>query len=143
MKINPIGAVSIGLGLLFAWMQSVFLTPFLFSPSTGTGVGRTDFIVFFLAVHALTYFVRAWSAWENILFPSRRILLIIGAGMMLALPLFAGIRPFLPQALDLPSAAAGLLLSASGSALLIVRWSELLSTLESEDAALVFGLSPL
>ncbi|MEA4881733.1 MAG: helix-turn-helix transcriptional regulator, partial [Synergistaceae bacterium] len=128
---------------LFAWMQSVFLTPFLFSPSTGTGGERTDFIVFFLAVHALTYFVRAWSAWENLLFPSRRVLLIIGAGMMLALPLFSGLKPFLPQALDLPSAAAGLLLSASGSALLIGRWSELLSTLESEDAALVFGLSPL
>ncbi len=143
MKFYHIGKLSLGLGLLFAWMQSVFLAPFLFSPSTGTGGGRTDFIVFFLAVHALTYFVRAWSAWENLLFPSRRVLLITGAGMMLALPIFSGIKPFLPQVLDLPSAAAGLLLSASGSALLIGQWSELLSTLQSEDVALIFGLSPL
>ena len=143
MIIYRIASVSLGLGLLFAWMQYVFLAPSLFSPSTGIAGGRTNFIVFFLAVHALTYFVRAWSAWENLLFPSRRILLITGAGMMLALPLFAGIKPFLPQALDLPSAAAGLLLSASGSALLIGCWSELLSTFQSGDVALVFGLSPL
>ncbi|NLB83850.1 MAG: hypothetical protein GX791_06355, partial [Synergistaceae bacterium] len=143
MKFYRIGKLSLGLGLLFAWMQSIFLESSLFSSSAGRTGGGTDFIVFFLAVHALTYFARAWSASENLFFPSRRVLLISGAGMMLALPLFLGIRFLLPQTLDLPSAAAGLLLSASGSALLIGQWSELLSTLQSKDVALVFGLSPL
>ena len=143
MKLYRIGYVPLGLGLVFAWMQSIFLAPSLFSTSTGRAAGGRDFIVFFLAVHALTYFARAWSASENLFSFTRRVLLISGAGMMLALPLFLGVRSFLPQALDLPSAAAGLLLSASGSALLIGQWSELLSTLQSEDAALVFGFSPL
>lgn len=143
MKLYRIGTISLGLGLLFAWMQSILLASSLFSSSTGRTGGRTDFIVFFLAVHALTYFVRAWSASENLFFPSRRVLLIFGTGMMLALPICTGIRSFLPQALDIPAVAAGLLLSASGSALLIGQWSEMLSTLQPEDAALVFGLSPL
>lgn len=143
MKIYRIASVSLGLGILFAWMQSIFLDASLFLSSAGRARGGLDFIAFFLAVHALTYLTRAWSASENIFHTAPRILYLSGAGMMVIFPLSMVLGAFLPDSSALPAVAAGLLFSASGSALLIAQWSERLSTFQSEDVALVFGLTPL
>ena len=143
MKIYRIGTVSLGFGLLFAWMQSLFLDTGLFASPAGKVYEKTDFIVLFLAVHALTYLVRGWEFSGKASLPSSRVLFLAAAGMTLSLPVFLSLASFFSADIFPSAAAAGVLLSASGSALLIGQWSEFLSTFPSEDVALVFGLSPL
>ncbi len=143
MRMYRIGTVSLGFGLLFAWMQSLFLDTGLFTSPAGRVYGKTDFIVLFLAVHALTYLLRGWEFSEKASLPSGRPLFLAAAGMTLSLPVLLFLASFFSSDIFPSAAAAGVLLSASGSALLIGQWSELLSTFLCEDVALVFGLSPL
>jgi len=133
-------AAAAALGLLYAWMESVFLQYGFLQRLAARGYEGANVVVLFLAVHSLTYLAAAFFPVSDRFGPR---IAIPPAILMIMLPLLTRISAFLPPALSVGAALSGLILSAIGAALFIGRWGVFLSRLIPDDVALVFGLAPL
>ena len=134
-------AASCGLGLIFAWMGSLFQAGGLGSLLTGQGFGGKDIEVCFLAVHGLTYLAAGLLHSRRLIERYREKIPVVGCILMLILPGLLIISRLLSPA---PAVAmSGVLLAASGAALVVGRWGALMSSMVPGDAAITYGLSPL
>ena len=136
-------AVACGLGLIFAWMESLFLHYGLAERLAIKGYSGASPVLLFLAVHSLTYLVTGFLSLRRFSFRFRDGVPVAGCLFMLFLPVFLFFSDSLPSGPGTAAAVSGLFFSAAGAALFIGRWGVLLSTLLPEDVALVFGLAPL
>lgn len=140
MRIYKTLAAAAGMGLLFSWMESLFLQYGLLRRLAAIEYEGMHAVVLFLAVHALTYLFAAF-------FPpgesGERPRAIAGASLMFLLPFLLAAAAYLPVPLSGIFGVVGMLFSAVGSALLIGLWGLSLSALIPDDVALVFGIAPL
>ncbi len=140
MRIWKTLSAAAGMGLLFAWMESLFLQYGLSRRLAAIEYEGMHAVVLFLAVHALTYLFAAF-------FPpgerGERPRCVVAACLMLFLPVLLIAAAYIPRPFSGILGVAGVLFSAIGAALLIGLWGLFLSTLIPDDVALVFGLSPL
>ena len=134
-------AASCGLGLIFAWMGSLFQAGGLGSLLTGQGFGGKNIEACFLAVHGLTYLAAGILHSRRLIKRYRDKIPVVGCILMLIFPGLLIISRLLSPA---PAVAmSGVLLAASGAALVVGRWGALMSSMVPGDAALTYGLSPL
>lgn len=140
MRIYKTLAAAAGMGLLFAWMESVFLQYGLLQRLAAIEYEGMNAVVIFLAVHALTYLFAAFFAPGE---KGERPRCAIAACLMLSLPLLIGLAQYLPASFSAVAALSGMIFSSVGAALLIGLWALFLSSLIPDDVALVFGLAPL
>lgn len=132
-----------GLGLLFAWMESLFLYYGLPARLAARGYSGDSPVALFLAVHCATYLVMGLLSMKSFFDRYREAVPFVGCVFMLSLPGLLFLSGFVPSPPAAALALAGMLLSAAGAAMLIGRWGVLLSTLVPDDVAVVYGLSPL
>ena len=140
MRIWKTLAAAAGMGLLFAWMESLFLQYGLLRRLAAVQYEGMNAVVLFLSVHALTYLFAAF-------FPpgkdGERPRAVAAASLMFMLPILLAVAAFLSNPFSGILGVVGMLFSAVGAALLIGLWGLFLSTLIPDDVALVFGLAPL
>ncbi len=136
-------AVACGLGLLFAWMESLFLHYGVAERLAIKGYSGASPVLLFLAVQSLTFLVMGILSMTRFSGRYRDSVPIAGCLFMLFLPAFLFVSGFLPAGPAAALSLSGLFFSAAGAALLLGRWGVMLSTLLPDDVAIVFGLSPL
>ena len=132
-----------GLGLLFAWMESLFLHYGLAARLAARGYAGESPVALFLAVHCLAYLVMGLLSMKSFFDRYREAVPFAGGAFMLSLPVLLFVSAFAPSPPAAALALAGMLLAAAGAAMLFGRWGVLLSTLIPDDVAVVYGLSPL
>ncbi len=140
MRIYKTLAAAAGMGLLFAWMESIFLQYGLLQCLAAMEYEGMNAVVIFLAVHAMTYLFAAFFGLDE---KGERVRCAAAACLMLALPLLISLAQYLPASLSAVATLSGMIFSSVGAALLIGLWALFLSTLIPDDVALVFGLAPL
>ncbi|MDI9369400.1 MAG: helix-turn-helix transcriptional regulator [Synergistaceae bacterium] len=140
MRVRRIVSAAAGMGLLFAWMGSVFLRYGLMERLSEAGYSGWNPVHLFLGVHGLTYLVQA-------IIPGgpgdERHTGLLGAISMLLLPLLLHLSTRLGVPFSSIAAVSGLVLSAAGAAMLIGMLGMSLTSLIPDDVAVVFGLAPL
>lgn len=143
MRAPKILGIAIGFGLLFAWMESLFLHYGLSARLAARGYAGESPVVLFLAVHCLAYLVMGFLSMKSFFDRYREAVPFAGCMFMLSLPALLFVSAFAPSPPAAALALAGMLLAAAGAAMLFGRWGVLLSTLIPDDVAVVYGLSPL
>ena len=143
MRAPKILGIAIGFGLLFAWMESLFLHYGLSARLAARGYAGESPVVLFLAVHCLAYLVMGFLSMKSFFDRYREAVPFAGCMFMLSLPALLFVSAFAPSPPAAALALAGMLLAAAGAAMLFGRWGVLLSTLIPGDVAVVYGLSPL
>ncbi|MGI6253959.1 MAG: helix-turn-helix domain-containing protein [Aminivibrio sp.] len=140
MRIRKILGAAAGLGLLFAWMESLFQSFGLKTLLSERGYGGQDAALYFLAIHSLTYLVAGFLYGKKFFERYRETAPIAGLVFMLSLPVLLIFSGLLSPA---PSVAfSGVLLAAAGAALIVGRWGVLLSTMVPDDVAVAYGITP-
>lgn len=132
-----------GLGMLFAWMESLFLYYGLPARLAARGYAGDNPVALFLAVHCLAFLVMGLLSIKSFFDRYREAVPFAGCVFMLSLPGLLFLSEFVPSSSATALALAGMLLSAAGGAMLIGRWGVFLSTLLPDDVAVVYGLSPI
>ena len=140
MRLRRTLLTAVGMGLLFAWMESVFIQHALMERLHEAGYSGWSPVHLFLGVHGLTYLLQA-------LIPGRsgdeRNIGVLGVCSMLSLPLFLFLSTRLSGSYSSMAILSGLIFSAAGAALMLGMWGMSLTSLIPDDVAVVFGLAPL
>jgi len=133
-------AALLAMGLLFAWMESLFLDYGLLRSFAVRDYEGINPGALFLALHALSYLGAGLISLGKFPKRSSRGFPVVAAFFMLSFPwaMSEEIMGF-----SRVPAIAGLALAAAGSAFLFGEWAVFLSTFAPRDVAVIFGLSPL
>ena len=143
MRAAKILGTAVGLGLLFAWMESLFLYYGLPVRLAARGYAGGNPVFLFLAVHCSAYLVMGLLSMSPFFGRYSHAVPFAGCLFMLSLPGLLFLSEFVSSPFAASLALAGVLLAAAGVAMLIGRWGVLLSTLVPDDVAVVYGLSPI
>lgn len=135
-KSGAFGA-ALGFGLLYAWMETLAVRL-----AAVSGRGPSPGAPLFLACLAITLFAAGTSSLQPFIERLRRELSLAGCVLMSSTPVALAAAGFLPPAPSSLLSSAAVASGGVGTALLLCRWGILLSTLEPDDIAVAFGVSP-
>ena len=135
-KSGAFGA-ALGFGLLYAWMETLAVRL-----AAVSGRGPSPGAPLFLACLAITLFAAGTSSLQPFIERLRRELSLAGCVLMSSTPVALAAAGFLPPAPSSLLSSAAVAFGGVGTALLLCRWGILLSTLEPDDIAVAFGVSP-
>ncbi|MDI9388311.1 MAG: helix-turn-helix transcriptional regulator [Synergistota bacterium] len=140
MRIRRTLCAAVGMGLVFAWMESLFVRHGISGRLSEAGYSGWNPVHLFLGVHGLTYLAQA-------IIPGgpgdERRTVVLGVCSMLSLPSLLGVASWIGPPHSSLAVLSGLILSAAGAALLVGSWGMSLARLIPDDVAVVFGLAPL
>ena len=141
-RIKTVGA-ALGLGFLFAWMESVFLVYGLSGRLAAAGLRDGLPLSVFFAAHSLAYLFLGALPLFGVTGRSGNLPSWIGAGLLLSLPFLVMAAESLPSLFSFPVSLAAAAFPATGAAVLMGKLGVLLSTMTPHAVTMVFGLSPL